>query len=66
MALSVRLYQETGVQWSLPYCIEPVPNMVLFLGCMQPENTQKIFLATKSIKIQEFFWMKKPNVNHGL
>jgi hypothetical protein len=27
---------------------------------------QKNFLATKSIKIQEFFWMKKPNVNYGL
>jgi hypothetical protein len=37
-----------------------------FLGCMQPESTQKNFLATKGIKFQEFFWMKKPNVNHGL
>jgi hypothetical protein len=23
-------------------------------------------LATKDIKIQENFWIKKPNVNHGL
>jgi hypothetical protein len=27
---------------------------------------QKNLLATKSIKIQKTFWMKKPNVNHGL
>jgi hypothetical protein len=40
--------------------------MVLFLGCMQPESTQKNFLATKGIKNQENIWMKKPNVNHGL
>jgi hypothetical protein len=37
-----------------------------FLGCMQPKSTKKIFLATKGIKIQEFFWMKKPNINHRL
>lgn len=29
-------------------------------------KNQKKFLATKGVKIQEFFWMKKPNVNHGL
>jgi hypothetical protein len=37
-----------------------------FLDCMQLESTQKKFLATNGIKIQEFFRMKKPNVNHGL
>jgi hypothetical protein len=42
------------------------PLSGVFLGCMQPESTKKKFLATKGIKIQEFFWMKKPNVNHGL
>jgi hypothetical protein len=39
---------------------------VFLLGCMEPESTQKNFFATKRTKIQEFFWMKKPNVNHGL
>jgi hypothetical protein len=29
-------------------------------------HPKKSFLATKDIKIQEFFWMKKKNVNHGL
>jgi hypothetical protein len=33
---------------------------------MQLESTKKNFLATKGIKIQEIFWMKKPNINHGL
>jgi hypothetical protein len=33
---------------------------------MQPKSTKKILLVTKGIRIQEFFWMKKPNVNHGL
>jgi hypothetical protein len=27
---------------------------------------QKYFLTKKGIKIQEIFWMKKPNVNHEL
>jgi hypothetical protein len=39
---------------------------VPFLGCMEPESTKKESLATKDVKIQEFFWMKKSNVNHGL
>jgi hypothetical protein len=33
---------------------------------MQLESTKKDYLSTKGVKIQEFFWMKKPNVNHGL
>jgi hypothetical protein len=44
----------------------PLVPKVLFLGCMQLERTKNNFLATKGIKIQEIFWMKKPNVNHGL
>jgi hypothetical protein len=40
--------------------------MFYFLGCMQLESSQIFFLATKSIKVQETFWMKKPNVSHGL
>jgi hypothetical protein len=32
------------------------------LGFRKPESTQKKFLATRGIKIQD---SKKPNVNHG-
>jgi hypothetical protein len=38
---------------------------VFFLAFKKPEITQKKFLDTKGIKIQEIFWMKMPNVNHG-
>jgi hypothetical protein len=31
-----------------------------------PESTQKKFLATKGMKIEEKIWMKMPNINHGL
>jgi hypothetical protein len=40
-------------------------NMVFF-RLHAARKHQKNFFTTKSIKIQEFFWMKKLNVNHGL
>jgi hypothetical protein len=58
--------------WSLGTSVPtlaPLQSVVMqgfFLGCMQLESTRKSFLATKGIKIQDFFWMKKPNVNHEL
>jgi hypothetical protein len=39
-------------------------SKVILLGIYMPESTQKNLLATKGMKTQEFFWMKKKNINY--
>jgi hypothetical protein len=48
------------------YLVEALASR-FFFKLLKARKSKKInFLATKGIKIQDFFWMKKPNVNHGL
>jgi hypothetical protein len=37
----------------------------LFFRHLNSKKAPKKIFITKGMKIQEFFWMKKPNVNHG-
>jgi hypothetical protein len=39
--------------------LQLLPRDFFKAACSQPESTQKNFLGTKGIKIQEIFWMKK-------
>jgi hypothetical protein len=39
---------------------------VFFLGFLGAKKHPKQILCYKRYKIQEYFWMRKPNANHGL